>query len=280
MELPNNDITVPHNKRSIEWPIAFVVFSFQIIPVFVFYIEIPAWCWSLGFLFFVIRFSFVVIGYHRYFSHRSFKTSRVFQFLMAIGAVLSFQGGVLRWASIHRSHHKFSDTKKDLHSPIIYGFLEAHVLWVIRKYDIDDSNIKDLTRFPELVWLERLWMLPSLILATLFFIIGGWPLLLVGFFVSTTVLYHMTWSVSSIFHLFGTTRFPTKDHSKNNFISALLTMGEGWHNNHHHFPSSARAGLYWYEIDISFYIIYVLEVLGIVWDVKGVPTYVLEKNNI
>lgn len=222
---------------------------------------------------YLLRMWAITVGYHRYFSHRAFKTSRVFQFVLAFLATTSVQKGVLWWAGNHRHHHRHSDTENDLHSPRQSGFFWAHVGWILsHKWDETRLDlIKDFAKYPELRWLNRNYWLPPLVLASLLTWVGGFGLLVWGFFVSTVLLYHCTFFINSLAHVFGRRRYETKDDSRNSFILALLTLGEGWHNNHHHYQSSANQGFFWWEIDLSYYSLKTLEKLHIVWDVRTPP---------
>ena len=227
-------------------------------------------------LFFVRTFG-VTGGYHRYFSHRTYKTSRVFQFILAFLAQTSAQKGALWWAAHHRVHHKHSDQPGDVHSPIQRGFWYAHVGWIL-----DDTSetrwdrIGDFAKYPELRFLNKYYLIPPIMLGVACYLIAGWSGLVVGFFWSTTLLWHNTFLINSLTHIWGKRRFETTDASRNNLLTALFTLGEGWHNNHHHYQSSARNGFYWWEIDITYYIIRLLGFLGIVWDIRPVPEHVLE----
>lgn len=227
--------------------------------------------------FYVLRMWAVTAGYHRYFSHRSFKTSRVFQFILAFLAQTSWQRGVLQWANDHRKHHIYSDTMEDMHSPITQGIFYSHVGWIFAsdQYDPEYKMISDFKKYPELVWLDKNKYLPGFLLAILTFLIAGWSGLIVGFFISTVLVYHCTFLINSLTHLIGSQRYLTGDGSRNNFLLAILTMGEGWHNNHHYYPSSTRQGFFWWEIDITYYILKILEKLGIVWDLKSPPQEIL-----
>jgi stearoyl-CoA desaturase (delta-9 desaturase) len=219
----------------------------------------------------------ITAGYHRYFSHRSYKTSRAFQLFLAVLAETSSQKGVLWWAAHHRVHHKHSDEPGDVHSPVQNGFFYAHVGWLF-----DDTaetrwdKIRDFAKYPELRWLNKHWVVPPAALAVLCFLIAGWPGLFVGFFLSTVLLWHNTFLINSLTHVWGKKRFATKDQSRNNMLTALLTLGEGWHNNHHHYPSACRNGFYWWEIDVTYYVLKILSWIGLVWDIRGVPTHVLQ----
>ena len=225
----------------------------------------------------VVRMFFVTAGYHRYFSHRSFKTSRVFQFIIAFMAMTSSQKGVLWWAAHHRHHHRFSDQEDDLHSPTLFGFLWSHVGWIVSdKYnDTRFDYIGDFAKFPELRWLNKYHVIPSATLAIALFLMGGLPLFFWGFCLSTTLLWHDTFTINSLSHLFGSRRYKTSDTSRNNWLLALMTLGEGWHDNHHHYMASARQGFFWWEIDITYYTLKALAACGLVWDLRKVPAHLL-----
>ena len=207
-------------------------------------------------------------GYHRYFSHRTYRTSRAFQFVLAVLAQSSIQKGALWWAAHHRDHHKYSDTPKDPHSYRDYGFWYSHVGWILSSEteETDYSRVSDLARYPELRWLNKWHVVPSVVLAVALFFIGGWHALLWGFFVSTTLLWHGTFTINSLSHIWGKRRYSTTDDSKNNPVLAIVTMGEGWHNNHHYYPRSVRQGFHWWQIDMTYYVLRALALVGIVWD--------------
>ena len=232
----------------------------------------------LGICLYFVRMFGVTAGYHRYFSHRAFKTSRVFAFLLACLAQSSAQRGVIWWASNHRHHHRFSDTKKDLHSPKQHGLFYAHVgwLWNERSYQ-DFKNINDLKRCPELVLLNRYPMIPAIILGVITWLIWDWSGLVHGFGISTIFLFHGTFTINSLTHVWGSRRYETSDSSKNNLWLALITLGEGWHNNHHRYMRSARQGFFWWEIDITFYFLWLFERFGLIWELRGVPEHILQK---
>lgn len=222
---------------------------------------------------YVVRMFGVTAGYHRYFSHRSFKTSRAGQFLLALLAQSSAQRGILWWAAKHRHHHKHSDTELDVHSPRMRGFLYSHVGWIFtpRHDETDYDAIPDLTRYPELVWLDRHPYLPAFALALACFAIAGWSGLVVGFFWSTVLLYHGTFFINSLAHVHGNQRYVTGDDSRNNWWLALITLGEGWHNNHHAYQRSTRQGFRWYEVDITFYVLAAMSWARLVWELGQPP---------
>lgn len=219
---------------------------------------------------YLVRMFGITAGYHRYFSHRSFKTSRVFQFCLAWLGCSALQKGPLWWAAHHRHHHRHSDTEDDVHSPQVASFWWSHIGWVLSA-DYDKTTwkaVRDWDRFPELRWLNACHWIPGILLAVGCYLVGGWTGLVWGFFVSTVLLYHATFTVNSLCHRFGSRRYATPDQSRNNAIVALITLGEGWHNNHHHYQSAARQGFRWWEIDISYYGIRVLGWLRLVWDIR------------
>jgi stearoyl-CoA desaturase (delta-9 desaturase) len=226
---------------------------------------------------YVVRMFAVTAGYHRYFSHRTFKTSRVGQFLLAFLAQTSAQRGVLWWAANHRSHHRYADTVDDVHSPRLHGFFRSHVGWIFtpRRLKTDYEGIADFTRFPELVWLDRLPYLPAAVLGVTAWLIAGWPGLVVGFCWSTVLVWHATFSINSLAHVTGRQRYVTGDDSRNNWWLAIITLGEGWHNNHHAYQSSVRQGFRWWEWDPTFYALKALSWAGVVWELRSPPDAVL-----
>jgi stearoyl-CoA desaturase (delta-9 desaturase) len=217
-------------------------------------------------------------GYHRYFSHRTYKTSRVFQFLLALLAMSSAQRGILWWGAHHRHHHKHSDQPTDTHSPSQSGFWYSHMNWLFdpRNEATDLDAIKDFAKYPELRFLDKYWGLPPVLLAVATFLTLGWSGLVVGFFLSTVFLWHGTFTINSLSHVWGTQRYESGDTSRNNWFFALVTMGEGWHNNHHYYQASTRQGFFWWEIDMTYYILKGLSFVGIVWDLREPPQKVLD----
>jgi stearoyl-CoA desaturase (delta-9 desaturase) len=222
-------------------------------------------------LFYVVRMFGITGVYHRYFAHRAYKTSRWFQFVLAWLGCSAMQKGPLWWAGHHRHHHKHSDQEDDPHSPIVRTVWWSHVGWVIsgRFRKAPEGAMKDFDQYPELRLLDSFFTwVPGLMLAALCYLIDGWSGVVWGFLVSTVLLYHGTFLVNSACHLFGTRRYATDDHSKNCWWAAILTLGEGWHNNHHHYQSCARQGFKWWEIDVSYYVIRLLGFVGLVWDIR------------
>jgi stearoyl-CoA desaturase (delta-9 desaturase) len=218
----------------------------------------------------------VTIGYHRYFAHRSFKTSRVMQFLLGCLCCTNLQRGPLWWAAIHRLHHRYSDAPDDPHSPVQRGLFWAHCGWMFATLEQPDlAQVSDLRRFPELVWLERFWLLPPALMVLGCWFVGGWSLVCVGFCLTNVIVMHHTFAVNSLGHVVGWARYPTADSSRNSYLLGWIALGDGWHNNHHHFPHSANHGFFRWEMDFSFTVIRLMQCLGLVWDVRGVPPHKL-----
>ena len=226
---------------------------------------------------YVLRIFAIGAGYHRYFAHRAYRTNRVFQFVLGFLAQTSAQRGVLWWAARHRQHHRHSDTEADVHSPVQRGFLYAHVGWIFvpRNDATDYAAVRDLARFPELVWLNRQPYLPAALLACVTWLIAGWPGLAIGFCWSTVALWHATFCINSLAHVVGRRRYVTGDESRNNWLLALLTMGEGWHNNHHAYQASVRQGFRWWEFDPTYCVLRALSWTGLVWDLHVPPRAVI-----
>jgi stearoyl-CoA desaturase (delta-9 desaturase) len=236
---------------------------------------------------------FAVTGiYHRYFSHKTYNTSRVGQFFLALWGATTVQRGGLWWAYHHRHHHQHSDEPEDAHSPHVHGFWWSHIGWITsrRNFPTDYSKVKDLAKFPELVWLNRFDTVVPALFAVAMFALGSWlethapslhtsgaQLLVWGFFISTTALFHGTSCINSMAHLMGRRRFNTTDDSRNSFILAIICLGEGWHNNHHRYQSATRNGFYWWEIDPTYYGLKMLSWTGLIWGLKPVPQSVLDE---
>ncbi len=233
-----------------------------------------------------IRMFAITAFFHRYFAHKCFKTSRLAQFVFAFWGGLAVQRGALWWAAHHRHHHKNSDKVGDVHSPVMRGFIWSHIGWITADCNMPTRYelIPDLTRYPELVFLNRFDWIPAAVLIITLYASGcllqtycpalhtsGLELLLWGFFVSTVVLFHCVCSINSLSHIFGNQRYETDDDSKNNFLLALITFGEGWHNNHHRYQSAARQGFYWWEVDLTYYVLKLFSLTGIIWQLRPVP---------
>lgn len=252
--------------------------------------------WALCAFLYFFRMFWVTGGYHRYFSHKSYRTSRFFQFIIAFMAQTSAQKGALWWAAHHRHHHRHSDTPEDPHSMKLYGFWYSHVGWIVGPdyKETDYKTIGDYAKYPELVWLNKYYLVPPLMLAIGVTALGAWvnggsaalmfthhglSTLFIGFFLSTVILYHGTFSINSIMHKFGNQRYESGDESKNSLWLALLTLGEGWHNNHHYYEVASRQGFFWWEIDITWYILKMMSWAGLVWDLKDVPDHIKHSRN-
>ncbi|MBB1595826.1 acyl-CoA desaturase [Achromobacter sp. UMC46] len=230
--------------------------------------------------------------YHRYFSHRTFRTSRGAQLVFAVLGASCVQRGPLWWAAHHRHHHRHADDEQDLHSPARHGFWWGHMGWFLtpRAFATDMARVPDLRRYPELRWLDRFDAVVPVALALLCYALGaalehlspglgtsGPQMLVWGFFISTVALFHATVTINSLAHRYGKRRYDTSDDSRNNAWLALLTFGESWHNNHHFYPGSARQGFRAREIDITWYGLRLLAATGLIWDLKPVPAWVLTR---
>jgi stearoyl-CoA desaturase (delta-9 desaturase) len=252
--------------------------------------------WIVCAVLYVTRMFWVTGGYHRYFAHKSYKTSRWFQAVIAFMAQTSAQKGALWWAAHHRHHHRHSDTPADPHSMKIYGFWYSHIGWIVGPdfKETDYKTIGDYAKYKELVWLNKHYLVPPVLLAVFVTALGAWvnggsPLLMfthhglstlfIGFFLSTVILYHGTFSINSIMHKFGFQRYESNDESRNSIWLALLTLGEGWHNNHHYYEVSSRQGFFWWEIDITYYVLKAFSAVGLIWDLKGVPNHIKYSKN-
>ena len=243
---------------------------------------------------FALRMFAITAFYHRYFSHRAFKTSRAVQFAFALIGASAVQRGPLWWAAHHRHHHSRADRPDDCHSPGEHGFLWSHMGWFLARQNFATRTalVPDLARYPELRWLDRFDAVVPLALAVALFAAGswleraapglatsGWQMLVWGFCISTVVLWHATFTINSLAHRFGSRRYATRDESRNNAWLALLTLGEGWHNNHHRYPAAARQGFYWWEIDVSWYLLRLLAAIGVVRELRPVPLAIRESHH-
>lgn len=279
--------------RSIDW-IGLV--PYVLLHLSVFAVIWVGWSWvavGVAVALYLIRMFSVTAFYHRYFSHRTFKTTRWFQFIAAIMGNSCVQRGPLWWAAHHRHHHHHSDQKPDIHSPRQDGFFWSHMGWfmTIENSRTNERLIRDLTRFPELRFLDRFHVIVPAMLGIGLFWLGvllenvapglgtnGWQMFVWGFCISTVVLYHAVYTINSLAHRIGGRRYETGDDSRNNFFLAIITLGEGWHNNHHHYPGSTRQGFFWWEVDISYYILVGMSWVGLVWDLRKPPAHLLERS--
>lgn len=288
---PINIGEVPDDERP-DWIGSLAFIGVHVACLLVFYVGFSWAALGMMVVTYVARMFGITGGFHRYFSHRTYKTSRVFQFLLGWLGTSAAQQGPLWWAAHHRHHHRFSDKEEDIHSPIQKGFWWSHVGWVIcKKYEKTDiKSIPDFAKFPELRFLNNYHIIPPIVLALAVYGVGylcekyfpglhtnGLQMLVWGFFISTTLLYHWTFGINSIAHVFGKRRFETTDHSRNNWWLAIMTLGEGWHNNHHKCPYSEKQGMYWWEIDVSHYILVGLSKLGLVWGLQRHPESLYEE---
>lgn len=271
----------------------------RVIPFILLHVACISVLW-VGFSWFALSFAialyvvrmFAITGfYHRYFSHKAFRTSRAFQFVLAVMGATAVQRGPLWWASHHRHHHAYSDEHKDSHSPLQHGFLWSHLGWFLasRNFKTQSHRVKEFASFIELRLLDRFDVVVPILFGIGIYQLGSWlaiahpelgtnglQLFVWGFVISTVTLYHGTFTVNSLAHIYGKRRYATKDHSRNNLLIALLTLGEGWHNNHHHYPASASQGFYWWEIDLTYYGLKLLSALGLIWDLRTVPEHIRE----
>ena len=286
---------VAHDGRDgdrIDWLRAVPFFAMHLACLAVFWVGVSPVAVLVALALYALRMFAITGFYHRYFSHRTFRTSRVVQFLAALVGAASVQRGPLWWAAHHRNHHRHTETTLDPHSPRVHGFWRSHMGWFLTRegFRTDWSRIPDLAKYPELRWLDRYDTLVPVLLAVGLYGLGallervapglgttGGQMLVWGFFVSTTVLFHATVTINSLAHRYGSRRFETGDDSRNNLWLALLTFGEGWHNNHHFFPGTARQGFRWWEIDLTWYGLRAMALFGLVRDLKPVPEWVLAK---
>lgn len=277
----NKEASAPFKKSldAINWPTSIPFILMHLAGLAAFFFEFN---WTMFWLVlgsYYLRMFGITAGYHRYFSHRAYKTSRVFQFFLAFLAQTSAQKGALWWAAHHRHHHKFSDKPNDIHSPIQRGFWWSQIGWLLcdRYFPTNWSYIGDFAKYPELRWLNRFYLVPPTIYAVAIFLIWGWSGLFWGFFFSTILLYHGTFCINSLTHMFGRVRYQSGDGSRNSMILALITCGEGWHNNHHYYQASTNQGWFWWEIDFSYYVLKILSFFHIVWGLRKPPKHVMER---
>ena len=288
---PHADVGV-REANQIDWLRALPFIGMHLACLLVFVVGVSSVAVATAAALYALRMFAITGFYHRYFSHRTFRANRWMQFTFALIGATSVQRGPLWWAAHHRRHHRHADTPHDPHSPAVHGFWRSHVGWFLTRdaFRTDLSRVRDLARYPELRWLDRFDIFAPVLLAAALFATGvllerhapqlgtsGGQMLVWGFFVSTVALFHATVTINSLAHRFGHRRFPTRDDSRNNLWLALLTLGEGWHNNHHFYPGSARQGFRWWEIDLTYYGLYAMERLGLIRDLKPVPAWVHAK---
>ena len=285
--------TATEDVHSVDWlrVIPFVLLHLACLSII--WVGFSWFACVFGLALYVFRMFAVTGFYHRYFSHKAFKTSRFMQFIFALIGATAVQRGPLWWASHHRHHHASSDMVEDAHSPVQHGFFWSHLGWFLSHahFPTKIERVKELAKFKELQFLDRFDILVPTIFAISIFSLGvllgkyapslgtnGWQLLVWGFVVSTVALYHGTFSVNSLAHVWGKRRYATRDHSRNNLFIAIITLGEGWHNNHHHYPGSASQGFFWWEIDLTYYGLKFMEKCGLIWDLRMVPANIRNAN--
>ena len=278
-------------ENKVEWFRCLPFIVIHLLAVLAFFYPVTLYGIALALFSYSIRMFTITAFYHRYFSHRSFKTGRFMQFIGGFIACSAGQRGPLWWAAHHRRHHRHSDTDKDIHSPHTKGVFWSHTLWFMTDYAVPTllKEIPDWVKFPELRFINRFDWIPVVMLGLGCYLLGtvewfhtltgltGLTTFIWGFLIPTVFLYHATFAVNSITHLFGKKRFDTGDESRNNAFIALITFGEGWHNNHHFFPGSARQGFFNGEFDITYYILKLLSLFGLVSDLRPVPAWVKDK---
>jgi stearoyl-CoA desaturase (Delta-9 desaturase) len=273
-------------ENQIDWPRVIPFVALHLACFGIIYVGFSWFALLFALALYVIRMFAITAFYHRYFAHKAFKTSRAGQFIFAVLGASAVQRGPLWWASHHRNHHAHSDELVDAHSPHQHGFLWSHIGWFLSRANFSTQldRVKELAHFPELRFLDRFDIIipialgasiyelgEALLIAAPHFNTNGLQLFVWGFILSTVLVYHGTFCVNSLAHVWGKRRYATRDHSRNNALIALITLGEGWHNNHHHFPGSAKQGFYWWEVDFTYYGLRILAALGIIWDLKMVP---------
>lgn len=286
--------TISPDNKKIQWVriIPFILLHLACLAVF--YVGISWFALAFMLMFYLIRMFSITAFFHRYLSHKTFKTSRVVQFIFVLIGTMSAQRGPLWWAAHHRYHHRFTDTAQDPHSSK-HGFWYSHVGWFLNDYNFATRKevIKDWLKYPELVWLDRFSLIIVLLTALAIYVLGEWlavvypslatsglQLLVWGFVVSTVLLIHATLCINSLAHLYGSRDFETEDQSRNNLFLSIITLGEGWHNNHHFYAGSARQGFYWWQIDITYYVLKIMSWVGLVWGLKPIPARVYEVSKI
>jgi len=284
------DIPVEDQKR-VDWTRVLPLIGLHVGCLLVFWVGWSPTAVATAVGLYLVRMFAITGFYHRYFSHKAFKVNRFWQFMFAVVGNMSVQRGPLWWAAHHRHHHRFTDQPSDVHSPKQHGFWWSHIGWLTSRSNFPTRYryVQEWARFPELLWINRFDTVLPIVLAVLLFMTGailkqvapalgtdGPQMLVWGFFISTVVLLHATCTINSLDHMFGTRRYDTNDTSRNNALLALLTLGEGWHNNHHHYAVSARQGFRWWELDITYYLLVILSWMGITRDLRPVPPSVLK----
>lgn len=270
----------PHSEEKINWLRCLPFVLTHVVCLGVFWVGASVPAVTVCLVAYALRVFALTGFYHRLFSHRAFKTSRAVQFIFAFIGCAAAQRGPLWWAAHHRYHHKHSDGEGDRHSPVTKGFLYSHLGWFLTNQNFSTQKhlIKDFSKYPELVFINRFDVIPPLLYGLACYLFGGWQMLIWGYFISTVMVYHVTFFINSLTHIFGKREYETNDNSRNHWLLALLTFGEGWHNNHHYYPSSARQGFKWYQIDITYMGLLLLKKLGLIWDIRMPPAELMLSN--
>jgi stearoyl-CoA desaturase (delta-9 desaturase) len=261
------------------------IFVFWLVQASALLVFVVPFSWESGLLWAASHFLRAIgltLAFHRYFAHRAFQMNRAARFVWAFIGTAAMQKGPLWWAGHHVNHHRFADRDGDPHSPLVSGVYYAHIGWFLNdaRHDrIEPSNpvMRDFAKAPEIVLLDRFYFAPPLLLAVAMYLAGGLPWLVWGFCLPTVTLAHATFAINTVNHMFGTRRFDTIDESRNNPLTALFAVGEGWHNNHHRYQRAARNGFYWWELDVTWYVIRAMQALGLTWDVQAVPRRIYEE---
>ncbi|MEQ1772425.1 MAG: acyl-CoA desaturase [Burkholderiales bacterium] len=274
------------HTKGIDWPRLLPFVALHLGCLGVLWVGVSMTAVAAAVMLYAVRMFAITGFYHRYFSHCAFRTTRTAQFIFALLGATGVQRGALWWASQHRHHHTHSDQPEDAHSAHQHGFFWSHMGWFMARENFATRRelVDSLSQYPELRFLDRYDGLVPIAYGLSLYGVGevlavwapalhtnGWQLVVWGFCLSTVVLYHATFTINSLAHRYGSRRYATSDDSRNNVWLALLTFGEGWHNNHHHFPGAARQGFYWWEIDLTYYGLRALAALGIIWDLREVP---------
>jgi stearoyl-CoA desaturase (delta-9 desaturase) len=273
-------------RQGIDWIAAVPFLLLHVMCLGIFWVGWSPFAVWFAVAFYLLRMFGITAFFHRYFSHHAFRANRFFAFLFAFLGCSAAQKGPLWWAAVHRHHHRYADLPEDIHSPLQRGFWWSHIGWILARQNKRTrvEYLKDLLLYPELVLLDKLALVvPFLVGGGVYFLgdllhrtrpdlgTDGAQLLIWGFFVSTVVCSHATFSINSIDHMFGRRRYELLNTSRNNLLMAMLTLGEGWHNNHHHYPTTAKAGFYWWEIDVTYYLLVLLSWLRIVRNLRPLP---------
>ncbi len=284
--IDNNATPVHTGPNEIDWAriIPFMIIHLACLGAF--FVGYSAFALGTALFLYGLRVFAITGFYHRFFSHKTFKTNRFWQFIFAVIGLTAIQRGPLWWAAHHRDHHLVSDKEADPHSPVQHGFWWSHFGWFLSKkyFHHDPKRIQDFNRFPELRFLDRYDVIVPILFGVTLYTLGqylsvahpslgtnGLQLFVWGFCISTVCVFHATFTINSLSHCFGAKPHETSDNSRNNLFLALLSFGEGWHNNHHFYPASARQGFKWWQIDITYYLLLGLEKLRIIKELRQPP---------